>query len=370
MPRIQSVATAVPEHRVDQTTARDFARDLFAARIPGLERLLPLFTNAGIETRHFVVPPPWFGEDHDLAERSALYTEAATELSARAARDALQRAGCSPADVDAILYVNTTGLATPSIDARLVGVLGLRPDVRRLPLWGLGCAGGAAGLGHAADLARGRPGATILLVATELCGLTFMPGDATKSNLVACALFADGAAAAVVRGDPPGDDPAAASTGTAGRTGSPTAADPGLPILGARSRLYPDSLDVMGWTVLQEGLQVVFQRRIPEIVREHAAADLGGFLAHHQLTLDDVSAHLFHPGGARVIAAYEEALDLPPDAMDWTRGVLRDFGNMSSTTVLFVIERYLQERGTGRGGYGLISALGPGFCSESLLVAL
>ncbi len=302
-----------------------------------------------------MVPPPWFREEHDLAERSALYTEAATALSARAAREALQRAGREPADVDAILYVNTTGLATPSIDARLVGVLGLRPDVRRLPLWGLGCAGGSAGLGHAADLARGQPGSTILLIATELCGLTFMPGDASKSNLVACALFADGAAAAVVCGDPPGDDPAA---------------DPGLPILGARSRLYPDSLGVMGWTVLQEGLQVVFQRRIPDIVREHAAADLGGFLADHQLGLEDVGAHLFHPGGAKVIAAYEEALDLAPDAMDWTRDVLRDFGNMSSTTVLFVIERYLRERGTGRGGYGLISALGPGFCSESLLVAL
>jgi alkylresorcinol/alkylpyrone synthase len=352
MPRIQSVATAVPEHRVDQTTAHDFARDLFADLIPGLARLLPLFTNAGIEARHFVVPPPWFRQDHDLAERSVLYTEAATALSAEAAREALRRAGREPADVDAILYVNTTGLATPSIDARLVGVMGLRPDVRRLPLWGLGCAGGAAGLGHAADLARGRPDATILLIATELCGLTFMPGDPSKSNLVACALFADGAAAAVICGD------------------QPTDGDPGLPILGARSRLYPDSLDVMGWTVLQKGLQVVFQRRIPDIVREHAAADLGSFVADHQLTLDDISAHLFHPGGAKVIAAYEEALDLAPDAMDWTRGVLRDHGNMSSTTVLYVIERYLRERGAGRGGYGLISALGPGFCSESLLVAL
>jgi alkylresorcinol/alkylpyrone synthase len=350
MPSIQSVATAVPEHRVDQDTARDFARDLFADRIAGLDRLLPLFTHAGIAARHFVVPPSWFRERHDLAERSALYTEAATALSARAARDALAEAGLGADQVDAILYVNTTGLATPSIDARLAGVLGLRPDVRRLPLWGLGCAGGAAGLGHAAELVRGRPDGHVLLVSTELCGLTFLPEDASKSNLVACALFADGAAAAVISGD--------------------AAPRPGLPILASRSRLYPDSLDVMGWTVLQEGLQVVFQRRIPDIVRAHAAQDLGEFLTAHDLALDDLDAHLFHPGGARVITAYEEALDLPPRALDWTRGVLRDFGNMSSATVLFVIARYLAERGTGRGGHGLVSALGPGFCSESVLVGL
>jgi alkylresorcinol/alkylpyrone synthase len=350
MPSLMSIATAVPEHRVDQAYARDFARSMFGDRIAGIERLLPLFTNAGIETRHFVVPPAWFRETHDLAERSALYVEAATELSARAAHQALDRADLAPEQVDAILYVNTTGLATPSIDARLVNMLGLRRDVRRLPLWGLGCAGGAAGLAHARQLALSDPDWRVMLVSTELCGLTFMPEDSSKSNLVATALFADGAAAAVVGGD--------------------GVADRGLPLLDSQSRFYPDSLDVMGWTVLQEGLQVVFQRRIPDIVREHAAADLGGLLARHDLEIGDLEAFLLHPGGAKVIEAYEEALGLGPADMDWTRGVLRDHGNMSSTTVLFVIERYLAARGAGRGGHGVVSALGPGFCSESLLVAL
>ncbi|MEZ4386711.1 MAG: 3-oxoacyl-[acyl-carrier-protein] synthase III C-terminal domain-containing protein [Candidatus Krumholzibacteriia bacterium] len=297
-----------------------------------------------------MAPPGWYRTDHDLAERSALYVTAATELSARAAGHALARAGLTPADVDVILYVNTTGLATPSIDARLVNALGLRADVRRLPLWGLGCAGGAAGLSHAHHLALGDPSARILVIATELCGLTFMADDPTKSNLVATALFADGAAAAVVTGD--------------------TVPGGGLEILGTQSRFYPDSLDVMGWTVLQKGLQVVFQRRIPDIVRDHAATDLGGFLARHGLALADVDAFLFHPGGAKVIEAYEAALGLAPTDLDWTRGVLRDYGNMSSTTVLFVIERYLAAHGSGRGGQGLVSALGPGFCSESLLLGL
>jgi alkylresorcinol/alkylpyrone synthase len=349
MPSIQSVATACPEHRVEQEFARDFVGELFAGRIGNLDRLLPLFANAGIATRDFVMPPAWFGESHDLAERSALYVEAATELSSRAASEALHRAGLTASDIDAIVYVNTTGLATPSIDARLVNRLGLRRDVRRMPLWGLGCAGGAAGLAHARQLALSDPSWHVLLVSCELCGLTFMPGDTSKSNLVATALFADGAAAAIVAGD---------------------ATPGGMPLLASQSRFYPDSLDVMGWTVLQEGLQVVFQRRIPDIVREHAADDLLGILQGHDIALADIDAFLLHPGGAKVIEAYEQALDLPADALDWTRGVLRDHGNMSSATVLYVVERYLAQRGFARGGHGLISALGPGFCSETLLIAL
>jgi alkylresorcinol/alkylpyrone synthase len=350
MPRILSVGTAVPRHRVTQDDVRAFASEVFGGRIAGLQRLLPVFTNSGIASRYVVAPPGWYREPHDLAERSTLYTAAATMLSAAAAREALRRAGLQITDVDVVIYVNTTGLATPSIDARLINEMGLRPDVRRLPLWGLGCAGGAAGLAHAHHLALGDPTTRVLLVATELCSLTFMPDDLSRSNLVATALFADGAAAAVVAGD--------------------AAAGSGLDILGTRSRFYPDTLDVMGWTVLQQGLQVVFARRIPDIVRSSAAADLGEFLAGHGRSLADVEAFLLHPGGAKVIAAYEEALGLAPDALELTRGVLRDFGNMSSTTVLFVLERYLAAFGSGRGGLGLISALGPGFCSESLLVAL
>ncbi|HOX24603.1 MAG TPA: 3-oxoacyl-[acyl-carrier-protein] synthase III C-terminal domain-containing protein [Candidatus Krumholzibacteria bacterium] len=350
MPRIRSVATAVPAHRVDQDLAREFARRQFGGKIAGIERLLPLFDHAGVSTRYFVAPPEWFESAHDLADRSALYAAAATELSAQAARQAIGRAGITTTDVDYVIYVNTTGLATPSIDARLINALGLRRDVYRTPIWGLGCAGGAAGLSHAYRHALGHPRARILLVATELCGLTFLADDASKSNLVATALFADGAAAAVVCGD-------AVEGG-------------GLAILDTSSRFYPDSLGVMGWTVLRDGLQVVFARRIPDIVRDNAAAEAAEFLGGHALSVADIDAFLLHPGGTRVLEAYQTAWNLEPAQLEWSRGVLRDYGNMSSTTVLFVIERYLQARGSGGGGYGLISALGPGFCSESLLVAL
>ena len=322
MPRIRTVATAVPEYRLDQEFVQEHARRIFGGTIPGIDRLMGIFTNSGISTRYFSAPPEWFLEPHDLAEKSALYVSAATELSAAACRSALERANLEPTDIDCIIYVNTTGLATPSIDARLINVLGLRHDLRRTPLWGLGCAGGVSGLSHACDHARGRPDSRVLLVSTELCGLTFMPDDASRSNLVATALFGDGAAAAVVVGDEvPG---------------------PGLEILGTRSRFYPDSLDVMGWTVLNAGMQVVFARRIPDIVAESSNEDFGTFLAGHGLTIADIDEFLLHPGGRRVLEAYQLALGLEPEALARSSGVLRDFGNMSSATVLFVLERYMR----------------------------
>lgn len=350
MPKIRAVATSIPATRIDQSEAEAFARLKFAGRIPDLERLMPLFANSGIATRYFAAPRDWFFTSHDMAEKSALYAVEATRLSAEAAGRALAAAQLAPRDIDYIIYVNTTGLATPSIDARLINVLGLRHDIRRTPIWGLGCAGGAAGLSHAHHYALAHPRARILVVATELCGLTFLPDDTSKANLVATALFADGAACAVVCGD--------------------EADGPGLEIRGTGSRFFPDSLDVMGWTVLLEGLQVVFAQRIPEIVLETAAEDVGAFLSRFDLEIADIGAFLLHPGGAKVLEAYREALDLRPEQLDLARGVLRDFGNMSSATVLFVLERYLQAYGTGNGGFGLISSLGPGFCSESLLVEL
>ena len=347
MSRILSVATAVPEHCITQKQVAEIARRQFAEHIPDLERLMPVFTNAGITTRYFAAPQEWFLTDHDLAEKSAMYAREATRLSAEAASKALEKAGLAAADIDYIIYVNTTGLATPSIDARLINEMGLRPDVRRTPIWGLGCAGGAAGLSHAHHYSLAHPEARILVIATELCGLTFMPGDTSNSNLVATALFADGAGAVVIGGE-----------------------GEGLELLTTRSRFYADSLDVMGWTVLQKGLQVVFAQRIPDIVRETAQEDVTDFLAGHNLAIADMKAFLLHPGGTKVLAAYEEALGLESTQLDLPRSVLRDFGNMSSATLYFVLERYLAENGIARGGHGLITALGPGFCAESLLVAL
>jgi alkylresorcinol/alkylpyrone synthase len=351
LPRLVAVTTASPEFRIGQEEAAAFAGALFRGRLDRLDTLLHVFANAGISQRYVAKPPGWYSEPHDLAQKNRDYIDVATELSARAARDLLERTGLGPHDVDHILYVNTTGLATPTIDARLINILGLRSDIRRTPLWGLGCAGGAAGLSHAFHLALGHPRARILVVACELCSLTFLADDFSKSNFVATALFADGAAAALVVGDE-------------------AEFEGGLKLLDTQSHFYPDSLSVMGWNVLSTGLQVVFDKRIPDIVAEHAAGELDGFLARHGLGRDDIAEFLYHPGGLKVLEAYQTAYGGNPQRLRHSRAVLRDFGNMSSVTVLFVIARYLAEAEAGRSGYGVISALGPGFSSESLLVAL
>jgi alkylresorcinol/alkylpyrone synthase len=348
MPVIAGVQTAVPPYRVDQNTVEQFVHGHFGKRFGDIERLLPIFTNSGIATRYFSQPIDWLATPHDLAEKNSAYIAAATELGERAARKLFDQCKIGPEQIDYVIYVNTTGLATPSIDARLINKLGLRPTVRRTPIWGLGCAGGAAGLSHAYHHLLGHPDQRVLLVAAELCGLTFMPDDFSKSNLVASALFGEGAAAVLLCGD--------------------DVASPGLEIMGTRSRFFPDSLDVMGWNVVSHGLQVVFAQRIPDIVAAHAAEDFGEFLVEHRLTLSDVAVYILHPGGRKVLEAYEQALDLHNGELALGAEILKDYGNMSSVTVLFVLERFLQQRNDRSRGIGLISALGPGFCSESILV--
>jgi alkylresorcinol/alkylpyrone synthase len=346
MPRIQSTAVALPPYQVTQQAAEDFARRHFTGLNREIDRLTSIFPNAGIATRYFTRPLDWLALPHTLAEKNNVYIESATALCAEAITRLLRENDLTTSDIDYLIYVNTTGLATPSIDARLINQLRFRPDIRRCPIWGLGCAGGVAGLSHAYHHAIGHPGERVLLVAAELCGLTFLPEDGSRSNIVATALFGEGAAAVLITGD--------------------GVASNGPRILGTQSHFYPDSLDVMGWNVVAQGLQVVFAQRIPDIVSTHAAEDLGGFLGRHGLALSDVAAFLFHPGGKKVLAAYEKALGFGNGELELSRAVLRDYGNMSSVTVLFVLDRYLRTDAS-RDGHIVLSALGPGFCSESVL---
>jgi len=311
---------------------------------------MTIFDNTGISTRRTCQPLSWYDQAHTLAENSVAYIEAASTLCAQAGAALLQRQGLRPEQIDRIIYVNTTGLATPSIDARLVNRLGLHPNVRRTPIWGLGCAGGVAGLSHAWQHVQGHPRERVLLFCAEMCSLTLLRDDASTANVVATALFADGAAVALISGDETGDT--------------------GYALIDSRSTLYPDSLDIMGWHVVTQGLQVVFDRRIPKIVDQHARGELDAFLHGHGLTRDDIAEFLYHPGGPKVLTAYAEAYGLAPDRFDWSRQVLREFGNMSSVTVLYVLERYMAAHAPGRGGHAVISALGPGFASESLLMSL
>jgi alkylresorcinol/alkylpyrone synthase len=330
-----------------QAGAVEFARAHFGGKVPDIERLLSVFVNSGIESRYFSVPAEWFNQPHSIAEKNRLYIESATDLCAEASRKAMATAGLAPEAIDYIVYLNTTGIATPSIDARLINVLGLRHDIRRTPIWGLGCAGGVAALSHAYHYLLGHPNDTVLVVCAELCGLTFLADDFSRSNLVASALFGEGAAAVIVKNSTQSD---------------------GLQLIATNSRFYPDSLDVMGWNVVEAGLQVIFAQRIPDIVAAHAREDLRSFLQRHELTLDDIEEYLFHPGGTKVLAAYETALGIDNGKFEHARSTLRDFGNMSSVTVLFVLRRFLEHTDRERNRYSLVSALGPGFCSESVLV--
>jgi len=343
VPRLLSLACAVPPHALGQKEVAARARHLFAAVARGeLDRLMPVFANAGIERRYSCVPIDWYEAPHGWVDRNALYLEHALRLLEHAARDALAQARLAPDEIDAVVCVSTTGIATPSLDAVLMGRLGLRADVRRLPIFGLGCAGGVIGLARAGDLARAAPHPRVLFLVVELCALAFRKDDVSKSNIVATALFGDGAAAAVIASD--GEGPALGGSG---------------------EHTWPNSLDVMGWEVAQDGLKALFSRDIPTLVLQHMRAAATGFLAREGLELRDVRHFVCHPGGAKVIVALEEAFGLPAGAMAEARGVLRDYGNMSAATVLFVLDRMLHAGATGRL---LLTALGPGFTAGFLLL--
>jgi alkylresorcinol/alkylpyrone synthase len=348
------LATAVPPHIARQSDARGLISQLFAEVVGVDPRLMQVFEHAQIEKRHTCMPLEWYSSGHSFEEKNNLYVEHATRLAEEVARAALGRASLEPADVDHVLFVSSTGLATPSIDALLANRLGFRADVRRTPVWGLGCAGGAAGLARARDFALADPGAHVLLVALELCSLTFQHHDLSKRNLVATSLFADGAAAAVVAG---ADVAVPATNGHRA-----------LELLASRSTFWPDTLDVMGWTVDGEGLHVVFSRDIPTIVRERVRPSLLEFLEAHGLGLETLQHLVAHPGGVKVLRAYGEALELPAESFRHARDVLRDHGNMSSPSCLFVLERFLGAGEIGEGEHAVVAALGPGFAAEYVLL--
>lgn len=335
--RLLSVATAVPPYRLDQEDVRKRARTLFERRGYNIDRLLPAYANAGIDTRYSCVPIEWYEKDHDWPERNRLYLDNAVALLAETTERIVAKAGISIGDIDQVVVVSSTGIATPSLDALLGERLPLRADCRRLPVFGLGCAGGVVGLARAAQLARGDPGANVLLLVVELCALTFRKEDLRKSNVIATALFGDGAAGALVRAD----------------------AHAQAPIIGEYGEhRWPGSLDVMGWDVANTGLSVIFSRDIPTIVRRDFGDAYRAFLASARLTETSIDRFVCHPGGAKVIEALEEVFRLQAGTLRDAREILRDFGNMSAATVLFVLEKALRGGMTGRT---LLSALGPGF---------
>ncbi|CAA7616069.1 type III polyketide synthase [Magnetospirillum sp. UT-4] len=339
MPRLAAIATAVPDHVLDGDLAAALAARLFA---DDLARLGAVHANAGIRRRHTCVPPDWFLREHGWAERSALFQENALLLGERAARHCLARASIAADEIDAVVAVSTTGICTPSLDALLAARLGLRPDVARLPVFGFGCAGGVLGLARAGALAKASPGSKVLLVVVELCSLTFRPGDRSAANMVATALFGDGAAACLV-----------------------STALPGPRLAAWGEHTWPDSLDVMGWRVEDDGLGVVFSRDIPALVAGGLAGPMADWLGRHGLGPEHVDRYLCHPGGAKVVTALEAALGLANGTLADERAVLTGYGNMSAATVLFVLDRAWGRPWPDRS---VAVALGPGFSAGFLLL--
>jgi alkylresorcinol/alkylpyrone synthase len=343
--RLLSLASAVPPHRMTQSDAAAMACKVFSGRFGNYERMAPVFETAGIRARYTVEPAEWYVSGQlGWPERMTAYLKGAEGLFIAAATRALDGAGISAADVDIIVTVSSTGIATPSLEARVASRLGFRADIERVPVFGLGCAGGVSGLALAARLAVARPGAVVLMVAVEVCTVAFRGDQPTKANIVASALFGDGAAACVLR---------AGEGGLAG-------------VEGAGQHMWPDTLDIMGWDVDERGLEVIFDRAIPPFVAEKVRPALEGILGRLGIDVAEVDRFACHPGGAKVILALEQALRLPQGTLDHEREVLSDYGNMSAPTVIFVMERLLA---AGLPSRTVMTAMGPGFSCSALSLA-
>lgn len=354
MSRLMAVETVLPEHRYPQLEITE----AFVAMCTDVDDrasvLRRLHGNAHVSYRHLALPIDQYAELHDFGASNDAYIASGVALGARAVRQALHAAGLQPTDVDTIVSTTVTGFAVPSLEARIASVVGLRPDVRRVPLMGLGCLGGAAGLARTHDLLMGNPSQVAVLLSVELCSLTLQRRDRSTAAFVASGLFGDGAAAVVMTGDDyrlPG-----------GATGS-------LPsVIGSRSHLYPDSERAMGWDIGSDGLRIVLDAQVPAFVEQYLGEDVETFLAEADLKKEDVVGWVCHPGGPRVIEAIQRVLELPYEAVAHTWGSLAEVGNLSSASVLDVLGRTIRAGYLTRGAPVVLMAMGPGFCSELVLL--
>ncbi|MFF9851125.1 type III polyketide synthase [Streptomyces litmocidini] len=369
MTRLLAVGTAFPPHRYMQ---HEITEDLVSGLPPGPDRELVrrLHAATGVESRHLALPLDRYRDLGAFGETNRLFVELATALGAEAVTRALRDAGVRPEDVDLVVSTTVTGIATPSLEARIAARIGLRPDVRRTPLFGLGCSAGAAGLARVHDFLDGRPGGTALLLSTELCSLTLQRADTSMANLVAGGLFGDGAAALVAVGR----DRSPASSRTASRpsASSRTAPQPSgssVPsVVAARSRLYPGTEHLLGWDVGDWGFRMVLGPELPALVGLHVTEEVESFLAAHDLKPGDVGAWICHPGGPKVLDALAEGLGLPGPALAASRRALAAHGNLSSASVLQILKDTQAHR-PPPGTIGLMLAFGPGFSSELVLLA-
>jgi alkylresorcinol/alkylpyrone synthase len=349
---IAAVHGALPAHRYDQSELTELVVDLLGDS--SKEQLVRrLHESAQVRTRYLALPIEQYPKLAGFTAANDAFIEHAVDLGTRAVLGALDAAGLGPRDVDVVFSTTVTGIAAPSIEARIATAIGLRPDIKRVPMFGLGCVAGAAGIGRAHDYLAGAPDEVAVLLSVELCSLTMQRGDPSTANLVASGLFGDGASGVVLLGDQRAEDLPVAFGGPE--------------VIGSRSHLYPDSERTMGWDVTADGLKIVLNAEVPDLVQRYLGEDVRGFLADHGLTVDDVAAWVCHPGGPKVILAIQDVLGLPPDALELTWRSLADVGNLSSSSVLHVL-RDTMDKHPPAGRPGVLMAMGPGFCSELVLL--
>ncbi|MEO8512743.1 MAG: 3-oxoacyl-[acyl-carrier-protein] synthase III C-terminal domain-containing protein [Ignavibacteria bacterium] len=353
MPKIISTSTADAPYKLPQSELKSFIYNLFSGADIDIDRLISVFDNAEINNRHISIPVEWLSKEHSFKGRNGIFRETAIKLSIDAIKRCLDSAGIKPSQINNIIYVTSTGVMTPTLDAVLFNELGLSKHVKRTPLWGLGCAGGAAGISRAMDYTKAFPKEISLVLAIELCSLTFQKDDLSKSNIVAASLFSDGCACALIAGDE--------SELAINKPNSPA-------LLGSLSTIYDNSLDVMGWEIVESGFSVIFSRDIPNIVKEYVKPNIMDLLEKHNLNIEDIKHYITHPGGLKVINSYEESLGLTKGKLDISRKILKEHGNMSSPSVIYVLDEFMKNTPNKEAGeYGLISSLGPGFSSELIL---
>lgn len=347
-PTIHAVTQTLPEHFTPQAemTAfikKNWSQSLHPARIDELHQ------KAQVESRYLCVPLQELASLDSFSKRNNAYIRCATDIGEQAIREALIRAKLTAQDIDHIFFVSITGLSAPSVDARLVNRLGMRPDVKRTPIWGLGCVAGAAGIARAADYLRGFPDHTVVLLAVELCLLTYQTNDVSVANLISTGLFGDGASAVILRG------------GHVARGQWPR-------VVATRSCFYPNTEHIMGWNIVDTGFEIVLSPEVPELVRQHFGGDVDEFLAAHGLARSMIKHWLLHTGGPKLLRAFSSTLELPNDALDRTWKSLADVGNVSSCSVLFVLADLLDSGDAKPGDYAVLAAMGPAFCSELVLL--
>lgn len=356
MPKIMSISSVKPNYEIKQEQAVELTRALFSGKFKDIERLLKVFDNGDIKARNLCMPLEWFEHEHDFEERTILYIKHAIDYGVQAIKKCLTdeetlETPLAPSEIDAIFFISSSGISTPSIEARIMNKIAFRDDLKRIPIWGLGCAGGAAGISRAYEFCLAYPKANVLVLSVELCSLTFQKDDYSKSNLVGASLFSDGIACVLMSGDL-----------------SKTKCKKSVPkIIATTSKFMPDSEDVMGWDVKNNGLHVIFSKSIPAIITNWLGPVVHQFLTKNNLTKDDITHFIAHPGGKKVLKAYEESLEFDEEKLNYSREILRENGNMSSPTVLYVLERFMENE-PKTDEYGLMAALGPGFCGELLLL--